>query len=66
MTGLLITTTVASAQLCAVGLIAAAIYTSATEKRELTQKEAMTCGLIHETQAEKAKKKPVRRVKPTG
>ena len=54
--GLLITSTVASAQICVVGIMAAAIYTSAAEKRELTAKEASTCGLIHETPEPKLKK----------
>lgn len=61
--GLLIATTMASAQICVVGIMAAAIYTSATENRELTSKEAMTCGLIHETPPPKAKKKMLHHVR---
>jgi hypothetical protein len=44
--GLILTSPVASAQVCVVAIIAKAIYASATENRELTQKEAMTCGLV--------------------
>ena len=44
--GLMLTSPVASAQVCVVAIIAKAIYASATENRELTQKEAMTCGLV--------------------
>jgi hypothetical protein len=42
----MLTSPVASAQVCVVAIIAKAIYASATENRELTQKEAMTCGLV--------------------
>ena len=45
ITGLIATTAAASAQVCVLGIFGAAIYVAATEKRELTQKEAMTCGL---------------------
>jgi hypothetical protein len=63
--GLLIASTVASAQICVIGIMAAAIYTSAAEHRELTSKEATTCGLIHETPEPKLKKKKVSK-KSTG
>lgn len=43
--GLIAMTAAASAQVCVLGIFGAAIYVAATEKRELTQKEAMTCGL---------------------
>jgi len=43
--GLFGMTAAASAQVCVLGIFGAAIYVAATEKRELTQKEAMTCGL---------------------
>ncbi|WP_156380676.1 hypothetical protein [Pseudolabrys sp. Root1462] len=43
--GLIAMTATASAQVCVLGIFGAAIYVAATEKRELTQKEAMTCGL---------------------
>lgn len=43
--GLVAMTATASAQVCVLGIFGAAIYVAATEKRELTQKEAMTCGL---------------------
>ncbi len=66
---LLVTSTVASAQVCALGLIVGAFYVSATENRELTSKEAMTCGILLDKQAEKPahhKKRMARRMKPTG
>lgn len=54
VTGLLITATVASAQaLCVLPLMASAIIISAQENRELTQKEAMWCGLYHDKDAAK-------------
>ncbi|WP_137043481.1 hypothetical protein [Pseudolabrys sp. FHR47] len=43
--GFVAMTAAASAQVCVLGIFGAAIYVAATEKRELTQKEAMTCGL---------------------
>jgi hypothetical protein len=47
---------------CAPLLIVAGAITSANENRELTQKEAMWCGLYHEPQAPKkvVKKKKVK------
>jgi hypothetical protein len=55
---LLGTSTIASAQVvCAIPLIVAGIITSQTENRELTQKEAMWCGLYHEPQPVKKVKK---------
>lgn len=50
---LAVTTTVASAQLCTVPLIVSALIVSSQENRELTQKEAMTCGLIRDEDASK-------------
>ena len=45
---LMLTTATASAQaLCAVGIILAAGYVNAHENRELTSKEAMSCGLSY-------------------
>ena len=52
--GLLFTSSVASAQVCVVAIIAKGIYVSATEHRELTQKEAMTCGLVVDEDERKA------------
>jgi hypothetical protein len=45
---LLITTSLASAQICVFGIMIAAAITGANEKRELTTTEAATCGLVHE------------------
>jgi hypothetical protein len=54
VTGLLITSTVASAQvLCVIPLMVSAAIVSAQENRELTQKEAMWCGLYHDPDAAK-------------
>jgi hypothetical protein len=63
VTGLLITSTAASAQvLCVLPLMVSAAIISSQENRELTQKEAMWCGLYHDQEAAKkaaaAKKKP--------
>jgi hypothetical protein len=53
------TSSAASAQVCVVGILAAAIYASAHDHRELTSKEAATCGLAYglDTQKPEAKKK---------
>lgn len=49
--------TAAQAQIaCAGGLIVMGIYTSITEKRELTQKEANWCGFYREDVKKDAKK----------
>lgn len=70
--GLIASTAVASAQVCVLGIFGAAIYVAATEKRELTQKEAMTCGLSRmfddkkdDKDAAKAKGKSVKTAKTT-
>ena len=61
---LVLTTSIASAQVCAFGILFAAIYANAHENRELTSKEAMTCGLLYGTDAPAPKpKKIVHRVK---
>lgn len=69
-----LTSTAASAQVCIVGIFAAAIYVSAKEKRELTSKEAASCGLMvgHDEEnaaklkaKNKAAKKAARRSKAT-
>lgn len=65
------TSSVASAQVCIVGIFAAAIYASAHDHRELTAKEAWSCGLLYSSEngkkgtADKTKKKQkvVRRAK---
>jgi hypothetical protein len=63
-TGLLVTSTVASAQaLCVLPIMVSAIITSANEHRELTQKEAMWCVLYHDPQAPKAVKKTKKKAK---
>ena len=38
--------TYASAQVCSIGVIAAAMIANFKENRELTSKEAQTCGLL--------------------
>jgi hypothetical protein len=54
VTGLLVTSTVASAQaLCVLPLFISAAIISAKENRELTQKEAMWCGLIRDPEGVK-------------
>jgi hypothetical protein len=52
--GLLVTSTVASAQvLCVLPLMVSAAIVSAKENRELTQKEAMWCGLVRDPEGVK-------------
>jgi hypothetical protein len=63
--GLLITSSVASAQvLCVLPLMFSAAQVYATEHRELTNREATWCGLVRDTQTvtvKKVKKKKVAR-----
>ena len=67
LAGLALTTvmglpTVASAQLCAPMIIARAAVTGAYEHRELTSKEAMSCGLLIDEEATKAAAKKNKRM----
>jgi hypothetical protein len=59
VTVLVLTSSIASAQVCAVGILFAAIYANAHENRELTSKEAMTCGLLYGTDAPAPKAKKI-------
>ncbi|MET0277720.1 MAG: hypothetical protein ABW198_05230 [Pseudorhodoplanes sp.] len=52
--GLLISAKPASAQVCMAGIIFAAFYANATENRELSAKEASTCGLFYGADRDKA------------
>ena len=66
--GLLATSTVAPAQVfCVFPLMISAAIVSAQENRELTQREAMWCGLVREQQpakkAKAAKKKVAKKEK---
>ncbi len=56
--GIAFTPMAASAQVCGIGIIIAAIAANAQEHRELTAKEAATCGLMlgQDRQNVKAKK----------
>ena len=56
LAGLIATTSVASAQVCVLGTIIAAVHMNATQNRGLTAKEAATCGLIAETDAKEIAK----------
>jgi len=62
---LLYTTSIASAQACVLGIFVAAAYVGQHEHRELTSKEAWSCGLSYlfdkPQQKAKAKKKRVAR-----
>ncbi len=49
----------ASAQVCGVGIIVAAMVANAQEHRELTEKEAMTCGLMYGQDRQNVKVKKV-------
>ena len=52
--GLMYSAQPASAQACIGGIIIAAFYASATENRELSAKEAATCGLFYGADRDKA------------
>lgn len=71
VTATILTPAAASAQICGVGLIAAAMIVNAQEHRELTDKEAATCGLLigHDQRyanSEKAKRaKKAKRIERT-
>jgi hypothetical protein len=52
--GLLASAQPASAQACVGGIFIAAIYASVTENRELSAKEAATCGLLYGADRDKA------------
>lgn len=65
---LVFTSAAASAQVCVIGIMAAAFYANAHENRELTAKEAWTCGLAYGTDTPapkkvKARKKVARHLK---
>ncbi|MGD9923588.1 MAG: hypothetical protein AB7V13_19435 [Pseudorhodoplanes sp.] len=58
--GLALSAKPASAQFCMAGIIVAAFYANATENRELSAKEASTCGLFYGADRDKAVRgKPV-------
>jgi hypothetical protein len=61
--GLLLTSSVASAQLCVVGIFAKAIYVGSQQHRELTTKEAMSCGLLSDDPAKPDKKTKKKKAK---
>lgn len=54
MSGLAFSTQPASAQVCIGGIFIAAFYAHATENRELSAKEAATCGLFYGADRDKA------------
>jgi hypothetical protein len=56
--GIVFTPVYASAQVCGIGIIIAAMAANAQQHRELTEKEAATCGLMlgQDQQNVKAKK----------
>jgi hypothetical protein len=62
---LLAASSAASAQVCILGIFAVAAQVGATEHRELTQKEAFSCGLsrLFEPQKPEPKKKEPRHKK---
>ena len=68
--GVLAAPAAASAQVCAIGVIVAGFYTGFAEHRELTEKEAMFCGVYHEKQPAKTvktvKAKPKKSSKKAG
>ena len=58
---LLFSLSAASAQVCIVGIFAAAAYANWHDNRELTAKEAWSCGLLYGSEPQKPKKKEVAR-----
>lgn len=64
-TVLLFTASVASAQACILGIFVAAAYVSAHENRELTSKEAFSCGLsrLFDKPEQKPEKNPGKKKK---
>ncbi len=52
--GLTLSAQPAAAQACMAGIIFAAFYANATENRELSAKEAATCGLLYGADRDKA------------
>ena len=54
MAGLAVSAQPASAQACIGGIFIAAFYAHATENRELSAKEAATCGLLYGADRDKA------------
>jgi len=52
--GLTLSAKPASAQVCMAGILFAAFYANATENRELSAKEASTCGLFYGADRDKA------------
>jgi len=58
VTAIAFTPTYASAQVCGVGIIAAALIANFRDNRELTSKEAATCGLLLGN--DKANEKPAK------
>ena len=54
MTGLAFSAQPASAQVCIGGIFLAAFYAHATENRELSAKEAATCGILYGADRDKA------------
>jgi hypothetical protein len=59
------TPTRAPAQVCAGAIIVSALIVNATQHRELTEKEAATCGLIIDTSKPPPPKKPAPATKTT-
>ncbi len=57
---ILFSSSIASAQVCVLGIFAAAAYVGAHENRELTSKEAMTCGISYVFDKPEPKAKPKR------
>lgn len=62
VTASLLLPSVASAQVCAVGIILKAAIVNAQENRELTAKEAATCGILPDEEGVKAMKKKKKKV----
>jgi hypothetical protein len=62
--GLMVSSQPASAQVCIAGIFVAAFYANATENRELSAKEAATCGLFYGADRDKAVKGAAKKPAP--
>lgn len=64
LAALVATGSAASAQVCVLGIVATAAYVSATENRELTAREASSCGLLYVVDKQQAQPAPADKSKP--
>jgi hypothetical protein len=58
LAALIVTSSTASAQLCVIGIFAAAAQAGARDHRELTSEEALSCGVTYLIEPAKPKAEP--------